>query len=140
MVRRLSAVPLALLAVAACADNPAGTSVPTGREFQLRVGESVAVEGTDLGVRFERVASDSRCPANAICVTLGDAAVVFSVTRGGSPASSLTLHTEPLEDRRATVGDWTLTLTRLDPYPYAGRTIAPSEYQAMLRVDPATGS
>jgi hypothetical protein len=140
MVRPLSAAPLVLLAVAACAENPAGTSVPTGRAFQLRVGESVAVEGADLGVRFERVASDSRCPANAVCVTLGDAAVVFTITRGGSPAQSLTLHTEPEEDRRATVGDWTLSLTRLDPYPHAGSRISPSEYQAMLRVDPATGS
>ena len=135
---RFSTVLPALLTVAACADNPAAPTVPAGREFQLRAGETVAVEGTDLVVRFEQVASDSRCPADAICVTLGDAEAVFTVTGLGRPASRVTLHTGPAEAQRATVGDFTLTLTQLDPYPYSGRAISPSDYRASLRVDRTT--
>ncbi|HKZ32160.1 MAG TPA: hypothetical protein VJ648_07360 [Vicinamibacteria bacterium] len=78
MRRFLAALP-ALLSLAACAENPAGTPVPTGREFLLHAGESVAVEGTDFSVRFDVVASDSRCPADALCVTLGDAEAIFTV-------------------------------------------------------------
>jgi hypothetical protein len=132
-------VALALLALPACAENPAGSSVPKGSEFQLRAGETATVEGTPLAVRFDLVANDSRCPADAICVTLGDASVVLSVSDSGRPPASLTLRTAPGEGRRAAVGAWVLTLTRLDPYPYASRPIEPSDYQAWLRVDPAAG-
>jgi hypothetical protein len=33
------------------------------------------------------------------------------------------------------VGDWTLTLSRLDPYPCASRPVAASDYRATLRLD-----
>lgn len=129
----------ALLLLAGCGANPAGPSVVTGQEFQLRTGDAVAVEGTDFGVRFEAVASDSRCPADAICVTLGDAEAVFTVVRV-SGATSVTLHTAPGEARHSSVGEWSVSLTRLDPYPYAGVKIAPRDYRATLRVDRASGS
>ena len=137
---RSSIALFALAALAACGDNPAGPTVPTGQEFQLRPGKSVAVEGTGLSLRFDLVASDSRCPANAICVTLGDAEAIFTISEAARPATSVTLHTRPGEGQRATVSGWSLTLTRLDPHPYAGTRISPDDYRASLRVDPATGS
>ena len=139
MVRVAAALP-ALLLLAGCAENPVGPSVVAGQEFQLRPGESVGLQGTDLRVQFETVASDSRCPADALCVTLGDAEAILTVARVSSPATSVTLHTAPDQPRRTSVGDWSLTLTRLDPYPYAGVRIAPRDYRATLRVDPTPGS
>lgn len=129
----------ALLTLAACVQNPAGSSVATGSEFLLRAGESATVVGTSLSVRFDLVATDSRCPADAVCVTLGDASAVFSVSDRGGPSASLTLRTAPGEGRSAVVGDWTLTLTRLDPYPYSSRPIQASDYQVWLRVDRVPG-
>jgi hypothetical protein len=128
------------IALAACAENPTGASVDTGSEFQLRAGESVAVEGADLGLRFDLVASDSRCPADAVCITLGDAEAVFTAAEAGRAPTSLTLHTATRDGQRATVGAWTLTLIRLDPYPSSGRPISPGDYRASLRVDPSAGS
>jgi hypothetical protein len=128
----------ALLALA-CAENPAASSVAAGSQFLLRTGEKATLEDSGLSVRFDAVANDSRCPADAVCVTLGDAAAVFSAGEAGRPAASLTLHTAPGEGRSAVVGGFVLTLTRLDPYPYAGRPIRQSEYQAWLRVDRAAG-
>ena len=136
MTRSCIVIPLALL-LAGCADSPAGPSVPAGREFQVRPGESVVLEGTDLALRFDRVASDSRCPADVLCVTQGDAVAVVSVTREGRPATGLLLHTEPGEGQRVTIDEWILTLSSLDPYPHLSRPIAPSDYRATLRVDPA---
>jgi hypothetical protein len=134
----LGGVP-ALLALAACVQNPAASSVATGSEFLLRAGETASVAETSLAVRFDLVAADSRCPADAVCVTLGDAAAVFSANEGGRPTASLTLHTAPGEGRSAVVGDWRLTLTRLDPYPSSSRPIQASDYQAWLRVDRVSG-
>jgi hypothetical protein len=126
-----------VLTAGSCAHNPVSPSVPTGREFEIKVGDSVSVQGADFDLRFSHVAQDSRCPADAVCVWAGDAEAVFAITRRGSPASPVSLHTEPSRGQQATVGDWTLTLSTLQPYPYSGRPVAASDYKAMLRVDPA---
>jgi hypothetical protein len=125
------------LTAAACAHNPVSPSVPTGREFELKAGDSVSVQGADFDLQFSHVAQDSRCPADAVCVWAGDAEAVFAVTRRGVPGSPVSLHTDANRGRQATVGDWSLTLSALQPYPYSGRPVAPSDYKATLRVDPA---
>ena len=128
---------IAVLLTTGCSGNPAAPVVSTGREFQVRAGESASIQGTNLGLRFESVASDSRCPADAVCVTMGDAVAVFSATQGGRAAQRLSLHTQPGEGQQGRVGDWALTLVRLDPYPYVSRPIQRSDYEATLRVDRA---
>jgi hypothetical protein len=132
---------LALLAVlSACTGSPTDPTVPAGEEFQLAAGEFAVVEGADLGVRFELVASDSRCPADAFCITQGDAEAVFTVTQSGGSPASVTLHTGLGEGQRATFGSWTLTLTGLDPYPYSARPISPHDHRARLRADRTTSA
>jgi len=126
-----------VVAAAACAHNPVSPSVPAGQEFEIKAGGSVSVEGTGFDLHFSRVAQDSRCPADAMCVWAGDAEAVFVVVERGRPESSLSLHTDASRGQQATVGDWTLTLHGLEPSPYSGRPVAPSDYRATLRVDPA---
>jgi hypothetical protein len=138
-MRRFSAALPALLTLAACATSPTASSVPAGSDVLLRPGESVSVEATAFSVRFDAVAKDSRCPADAVCVTLGDAEAVFTVTESGRPSVPLTLHTEPGEGQRAAVGALNLTLTHLDPYPYSGRPVSPRDYRAWLRVEHTPG-
>ena len=137
MRRRIFAMLPLALTLSACADNPTTTEVASGSEFLLRAGESATVEGAGLAVRFDVVASDSRCPADVVCIQLGSAEAIFSVTEPGRPVTSLTLRTSPRDGQRVTVGAWTLTLIRLDPYPYTSRPIDASDYLAFLRVDPA---
>lgn len=96
--------------------------------------------GTGFAVRFDTVANDSRCPGDAVCVTLGDAEAVVTVTQDGRPSVPLTLHTAPGEGQRASVGALTLSLTHLDPYPYSGRPVSPKDYRASLRVEHTPGS
>ena len=128
----------ALLVLFGCKATATAPSVAVGSDFQLRPSESVSVEGTGASVRFETVTADSRCPADAVCVTAGDATAVFSVTHTGGSATSLALHTTG-EGRRGSADGFTLTLVHLDPYPYTGRPISPSDYRASLHVDPAFG-
>jgi hypothetical protein len=105
-------------------------------EFVLAPGESATVSGAGLTVGFERVLNDSRCPADALCVTAGDAEIALSVRRRGRPADALFLRTAESRNR-AEIGDWALSLTRLDPYPFSsGQPIAPGDYRATFRVDP----
>src|SRR4029453_12716895 len=125
-MRAFTAVLPALLLLAACDGTTTGPSVAIGSEFQLRPSESVSVENTDAELRFDLVTSDSRCPADAICVWQGDATAVFSVRLSGGSSSSLTLHTTGA-DRRASASGLTLTLVRLDPYPYSSRPISAAD-------------
>jgi hypothetical protein len=112
-----------------------GPTVEPVREFVLAPGESAVVSRAGLTVRFDRVVNDSRCPADAICVTAGEAEVALTVRRGSRPAEALSLRT--VESRnRAELGDWVLRLTALAPYPFSDRAIAPGDYRATLRVDP----
>ena len=125
----------ALLVLAGCLDDATTPSVAMGSEFVLRPSETVSLSGTDAALRFEAVAGDSRCPADALCITAGDATAVFTLTRGGA-STNLSLQTAG-EGRRSTVEGLTLTLVRLDPYPYSSHPISPSDYRALLRADPA---
>jgi len=134
-MRRFWASAGALSVLVSCASSP---TVPSGdpvAEFELAAGESAAVSGTGLTVRFDRVVSDSRCPANALCITAGDAEIAVSVRRAGRPATGLSLRT--LEGgNRVALGDWLLSFTQLSPYPFTDSPIAPGEYRATFRVDP----
>jgi hypothetical protein len=135
MKARTAAVLPALVLLASCLDHSTTPSVAMGSEFLLKPAEAVQLSGTGATLRFEAVAADSRCPADALCITAGDATAVFTLTRAGA-STNLSLHTAA-DARRSTVEDLTLTLLRLDPYPYAARPVAPSDYRASLRVDPA---
>ena len=63
-----------LLAATACDEkDPTGPTVPMNRQFTLAPQEAAAIEGTGRRVQFVGVNGDSRCPADAICIWVGDA-------------------------------------------------------------------
>ena len=134
-MRRGWSIAVAGLWLAGCGSSPTVPTVPPVQEFVLEVGESAAVSGTGLRVRFDRVLSDSRCPADAICITAGEGVVAVAVSRDGRPAEDVSLRTDG-PGSRAVVGDWALSLTKLDPYPLASRPTPAGDYKASFRVDP----
>jgi hypothetical protein len=134
-MRRLWASVGALSVLVSCASGPTVPSVEPVREFVLAAGDGAMVSGTGLTVRFERVTNDSRCPADVVCIVAGNAVVAVTVAREGRPAEALSLRTEAAQSR-AELGDWALSLTKVEPYPSTDRTIAPGDYQATFRVDP----
>jgi hypothetical protein len=118
-----------LLTAAGCGDTaPTGPTVALNERFTLAPGELATVDGTSLRVQFVRVASDSRCPADVVCIQMGDAAVELLVN--GAPYD---LHT--FDERRSsvTVGGVQIELVELQPYPVSSRQIQPGEYRATLR-------
>jgi hypothetical protein len=125
----------ALSVLLSCCSSPTVPSVEPYGEFLLEVGNAAQVSGTGLRVQFERVLSDSRCPEGALCIRAGDAEVAVTVTRQGRSKEVLSLRTVGA-DSRALLGDWALSLTKLEPYPESGRSIPPRDYRATFRVDP----
>jgi hypothetical protein len=111
--------------------NPAEPTPPLGTEFTLAPGQQAQVEHTALSVKFLRVEGDSRCPANALCITGGDALVKIEVA-SSNKKTAYDLHTGDMKP--VTDGDFTIALVQLQPYPFGGKATEPGDYRATLRV------
>lgn len=108
-----------------------------GREFNLKVGQVVTLDGGRLRVRLARVAADSRCPVDVSCVWAGNAEVLFEVSgRGWSKMTTLSLNTNASPERPAEgrYGRYTLKFVGLAPPPRSTRKIAAGRYTATLLV------
>jgi hypothetical protein len=126
---------LCLLAAAACgAESPAGPSVPLNERFTLAPSEAVRVGGGDVTLRFVGVAGDSRCPADAVCITGGDAIVAVRVTEAGRASRDYELHTGDSSRAAVEHRDLRIELVELQPYPFSSRPFPPADYRATLRV------
>jgi len=121
----------AAVALVAC-NRPTTPTTPLNTQFVLAPGEARVIEDTGgAEVRFNGVANDSRCPADAVCVTGGDAHVQIRVASGLSTREYV-LHTGDMKP--VTHDDLTIHLVEVAPYPFSSRTIAQSDYRVTLRV------
>jgi hypothetical protein len=128
---RSLAVVFSLVAMMACGSSPSAPS-PVDQNVTLAPGQAATIEGTSLSVRFDAVTGDSRCPADAICITGGDAEVHIAVTPSAGARRDYTLHTGDMRPVRHE--DLTIALVELAPYPFSARPIQPSDYRATLRL------
>jgi hypothetical protein len=136
MTRMLTACAGALLA-AACSTSPTAPDGAFHTEVTLRPGVATAIASTPLNVMFQRVANDSRCPANALCITSGDALVALWVGVEGRGATDITLRTvggTTGENLAAEVAGYTLTISGLQPYPLNFDPIPQGDYRVTVRV------
>jgi hypothetical protein len=131
---RLATMLLCLLAVTACDESPTGPTVSLDARFTLAPGETAAVQGRGVTLRFEGVTGDSRCPGDAVCITGGDAIVKVTASGDGS-SLSLDLHTGDSSRASVTYGSVKVSLVELQPYPFSSRPpIVPGDYRATLVV------
>lgn len=93
-------------------------------------GESITLPDGSV-LEFVEVVEDSRCPADAMCIWQGRAVVAlelngerFKVAFLGEPAS-------------VEVGEYTVTIHEVQPYPLASKPAAPSEYVVTVSVSKA---
>lgn len=112
---------LACLAIAASALTSSCRAI-LGPEPDIRhdtlsipLAEERSANDGRVRVRFVTLVSDSRCPANAVCVWEGDASVRLLVRVGGTTRDTV-LHTF-LEPRSLSIGRYVITITRVLPYP-----------------------
>jgi len=120
-----SVVPILLVG---CISPP--TTVSLNQEFVLAPGQTVRIAETGYALTFERVAEDSRCPADVTCVWEGNAEVRVQM-RTADGDSLLKLNTA-VEPRAATLSGLRLELRAVEPLPRAGVPVADSSYRVRL--------
>ena len=110
---------------------PHTVAAEVGSTFRLGLGETALVDG--LYVRFDAVAEESRCPADVVCVWMGNARVALATTTGGTRGWMPVVLNTGQEPRGVTVGGYALTLEELQPHPSSSGSIEPADYVALLK-------
>ena len=123
---------LTCLALTGCAAAAAQTAVVMGASFTLAPGESAALEGATMGVRFVAITEDSRCPQDTTCVWAGEVKAAIEILQRATVAKQAEL--KPGES--ADAATYRVTLLRVEPQPSSTARISAEGYRATLRIDP----
>jgi len=106
------------------------------RDFTLGGGQEASVDG--LRVRFANVLEDSRCPASVACFWSGQARLTVVAQTEGGPPTTVEFNTNPAPGQGVSsdqVGDYTVTMRSLEPYPQTPEDATPlEEYRVTLSV------
>jgi hypothetical protein len=106
--------------------------------FMLGGRQEAVIAGENLRLRFDQVLEDSRCPVRVECVWTGQARIAIVVQPDGGEPSTVTFNTNPAPGQTinvVAVGDHTVELQSLDPYPQSPEEPIPVEdYRATLLV------
>jgi hypothetical protein len=123
-----------LLFLPGCADSTDDIKATLNQEFALSIGQSALITGENLQIKFQEVVEDSRCPKGVTCVWQGRVSCKVEIITGGSSdyivLTQPGLSDEPVEQAYK---DYLITF-RVKPYPEAGKTIEPVEYQLLLNL------
>ena len=132
------------LALVAC--QPQGDAetiaieVSLGEVFTLAGGQEGVVNGEALRLKFDEVLEDSRCPTEVECVWTGQARIALLIRQGEAEPVRVEFNTNPAPGQNkqtAEIGDYTVELQSLDPYPETTEAIPFEDYRASLIITQA---
>jgi hypothetical protein len=129
---------MAIAVAAACSSPPAaatgsaGASPDAGSQPRASLGDTVhialgrtaTVDSGRLLLTFVARGPDSRCPANVVCVWMGDVAVRIAARVGGTSVER-ELHTG-LEPHSLSLDRYLVTVVGMLPYPGTAAAEAPA--------------
>jgi hypothetical protein len=131
-MRSLPLILVVALLAFGCEDNDSPTQ-PSPTSMSVTLAPGTQTNALGLTVLFEQVVSDSRCPADALCISPGDAQVAVTLSLGGV-GSRYDLFANDATRRRVTYQGYEVELSTLQPYPLASRPTDPTAYRLTLLV------
>ncbi len=106
--------------------TPMPMPMPNVHRVEIGLGGSVQLPDQGIGISFDEVVEDSRCPANVVCVWAGEAVIELTVTKADTSAV-VRLSLEPgspikspwvrVTSSQPGSEDISIRLTSLEPYP-----------------------
>src|SRR4030042_1535090 len=73
-----------VLTASGCGIGLSDIQVRLNKEFSLSLGQRALIAGENLGIRFEEVTEDSRCPRGVTCIWAGRVTCMVEITQAGS--------------------------------------------------------
>lgn len=127
----------ALLLFAAACSPAAGNRVFEAGQVEMKPGESLDDVQSGSVLTFVEIVQDSRCPADAICVSSGFVQARFLIEQGEITRDVvLTLGDMSTGDVNSVeIGGWTVTLVEVNPYPLASAPVDYADYSVTLDLD-----
>lgn len=124
----------ALLLFAAACSPATGNRVFEAGQVEMKPGESLDDVQSGSVLTFAGIVQDSRCPADAICLTSGFVQAQFAIQEGNNTrVVVLTLGDMSAGDVNSTnVGEFTVTLVEVNPYPLASAPVDYADYSVVL--------
>jgi hypothetical protein len=119
----------------AASTPPAALTVASGGSITVGMDQAIYLAGTQTALRLIAVTEDSRCPIDAVCISAGQAKVVFSVWESGKHLRDITLSTATGTNSQI-LDNLRVTLSGLSPTPSSSTTLSSSAYSAKLDVAP----
>ena len=95
------------------------------------------IAGVNLKLCFDAVVSDSRCPANAVCIWQGAATASFSFTKNGKTHrfNLSTINMPPNYTKDTVIAEYKIEFINLFPYPgTVADPIPDSQRKAELKI------
>jgi len=118
-----------------CANSQgAAASARIGENFDVRIGETIAIAGEPLTVTFEQVVEDSRCPTSTTCIWAGDAVVRIGLRVSSTERGRLDLKTLSETTREGVFQKYRLRLIQLAPTPVDSASVPSEQYVLTLMV------
>jgi hypothetical protein len=110
-----------------------------GQAFKITLNECAhpVFSGNHVNLCFDSVITDSRCPANVMCIWQGYAACKFSISSKGEtyPFRLSTLKLPGYLSRDTVIAGYKIELLNLEPYPgTATSPIPPNKIRAELKI------
>ena len=126
-----------LLPVVAAACSSGKVTAALGEQFTLPAGKSAVITGESLTVKFVEVTGDSRCATGVECIQAGDVKCLMLISYSNSQ-TSLTFTQEG--GSAEAVKDFNIyqMTFKVEPYPEAGKQIAPGDYRMVMTVTKTT--
>ena len=103
--------------------------------FKMSQKKGVQFENDDLEIIFVGVSEDSRCPEGATCFWEGQVTVDLQVkTKNNSESIQITRKGNQQENSIHQIGEHTIFLTAVHPYPKQGEAIKQEDYKISMIV------
>lgn len=112
-------------------------AVKLDETFDLSLNETALVSDT-VEVQLAGISNDSRCPADAQCITAGNVTVELNVAvNGESESTAVTGSGNADLPATVTVLGYQVAMLGVTPQPKSGETIAPADYVVTFKVNSA---
>jgi hypothetical protein len=124
----------AILLAAGCTEGGGPTGPQENRlgvPFELSAGESAEIRSEPLRIGFRQVTQDSRCPAAAYCIWVGEIVAALDLQVGEATPDSFELSTITRSETR--LSGYRVQLLGISSDPYLpGHVADPRSYRATI--------